>query len=283
MGFTPGIAENIKVKASESPFHCLIRLWEDTGHASVSEFLYRLRSIKREDCIELLLEDISQVVSEKELQIIMEESKGPFKTVCIPEERVDVWNELEEEDKYRSQSEYPLVYLSYHIECRVEAKDLAKKLEEKGLVVMVDFWFTSERREMGEVQWRENAMKTARKILVLSSPGYKKACERTTSASSHAKDDFGCRIDYNYIITDIVSKNFVNKKALVITMDRETALCVPHQLLNYPATLWESMSEVPDELLLSIWDRQKYKKPTVQRTPVIPPTIVEKFPKKKKK
>ena len=214
----------------------------------------------------------------------MEKSKGPFNNVYIPEERVDVWNELEEEDKYHVQSGLPEVYLSYHLECQSEAKDLAKKLEDKGLTVLADFWFTKERREMGEVQWRENAMKMARKILVLCSPGYKKACERVKTSSSHQmEEDVNCRIDYNYIVTDILFKNFINKKTLIVRMNTGPAnACVPQQLMTYPPILWRSMSTLPDDLLRSIWDKQKYKKPVVQRKPVIPPTYVDSFPKKRK-
>ena len=65
MGFTTTIAENIKARC-QSPFHCLLKLWEETGHASLSELVYRLRCIKREDCIDVLRKDLAQVLSSEQ-------------------------------------------------------------------------------------------------------------------------------------------------------------------------------------------------------------------------
>ena len=202
---------------------------------------------------------------DEDCQRMMDEAKGPFPRDHIPDEQADVWDELEDQDKYESDQRE--VFLSYHADRLHEAQELSKYLDAMGFEVLVDFRYQREITILGDIEWREQCLKMARKIVVLCSPGYKKACDSTRRFVGRRvrEDDRAVLFDYNYIVTDI-SRNFVNKKMMLLrTETGPPDDCVPHQFLNYPPILWRrSKGEDPVKLNYALWDTPQHEKPKVK-------------------
>lgn len=215
---------------------------------------------------------------DEDCQRMMDEAKGPFPREHVPDEQADVWDELEDQDKYESDQRE--VFLSYHADRLHEAQELSKYLDAMGFEVLVDFRYQREITILGDIEWREQCLKMARKIVVLCSPGYKKACDSTRRFVGRRvrEDDRAVLFDYNYIVTDI-SRNFVNKKMMLLrTETGPPDDCVPHQFLNYPPILWRrSKGEDPVKLNYALWDTPQYEKPKVKPRIIPPRPIKETF------
>ena len=209
---------------------------------------------------------------------MMEEAKGPFARVRIPDEQADVWDELEDQDKFGS--DFPEVFLSYHADRLHEAQELSKYLDAMGFEVLADFRYQKEIALLGDIEWREQCLKMARKIVVLCSPGYRRACDSTRRfvGKKVKEDDRAVLFDYKYIVTDI-TRDFVNKRMVLLrTETGPPDECVPHQFLNYPPVLWRrNKGEDPVKLHYALWDTPQYEKPKVRSRVPRPQPIKETF------
>ena len=153
----------------------------------------------------------------------------------------------------------PIVFISYSWDNKNHEDwvlDLAKKLCDNGIDVILDKW---ELNKLGQLipNFMEQSISKSQRVICVMTPNYKKKTEKLTG---------GVGYEYSIITAEVLSNNINTTKFIPLIREGDEKDTIPVALRGRKHVDMRSNEDI-EELLRDIHDEPKHKKPTIGKKP----------------